>query len=551
MLAREEQAEDPRGDRQWESIPNLVASAAKRFGSTEALVDGETRLSFADLADQTMQATRAVIAAGVAHGDRVAIWAPNIAEWVLCALGALGAGAVVVPLNTRYKGPEAADVLARSGAVTLFTVQGFLGNDYPAMLAGSALPDLKRIVLLREDGERGAGTQEIATSTGEAPLISWAAFLASGSQISPAEFQARWDSVRGEDLSDLIFTSGTTGRPKGAMTTHAQTLRTFATWASIVGLTHGDRYLVVNPFFHTFGYKAGIIASLISGATIVPEAVFDVDRVLAKVATERISMLPGPPTLYQSILDHTERSKYDLSSLRLAVTGAAAVPVHLIERMRSELTFSTVLTAYGLTESTGVVTMCRRGDAADTISATSGRAIPDVEVQVIDSTGKALAAGEAGEITVRGYNVVMGYFGDPEATSDAIDTEGWLHTGDVGVLDASGNLAITDRIKDMFIVGGFNVYPAEIEAALLRHPSIAQVAVIGIPDERQGEVGCAVVVARAGANCETLPGEVIAWSRDQMANFKVPRRVEMMESLPLNASGKVLKRELRAKLTGH
>jgi len=552
-------SEDPRGDLAFTSVPGLVASAAARFGEAEALVDGDLRLSFSGLEAGALRVTKAAMAAGIQPGDRIAIWAPNMAEWVLAALGLLGAGAVLVPLNTRFKGPEAAFVLKRSGARALFTVRGFLGIDYPAMLEEQDIPDLERIVLLRDDDE---GTFSEPTRTDEVPIFGWSEFLAGadgvvegdmslvGRPVDDHEVMAAWRAVAPGDLSDIIFTSGTTGRPKGALTTHAQTLRTFATWASIVGLAEGDRYLIVNPFFHTFGYKAGIVASLIAGATIVPEPVFDVDRVLEKVAAERITMLPGPPTLYQSILDHPRRSAYDLSSLRLAVTGAAAVPVELILRMRTELTFSTVLTAYGLTESTGVVTMCRRGDDPDVISHTSGRAIPDIEVRIVDDSGTVLPAGVPGEIVVRGYTVVSGYFEDPEATAEAIDPDGFLHTGDVGVMDPHGNVTITDRLKDMFIVGGFNAYPAEIEGTLLRHPGVSQVAVVGVPDPRMGEVGCAFVVPRPGTDGPALAGDLAAWARDQMANYKVPRLVLVVDALPLNASGKVLKTELRARAAG-
>jgi acyl-CoA synthetase (AMP-forming)/AMP-acid ligase II len=421
------------------------------------------------------------------------------------------------------------------------------------MLEDEDVPHLERIILLRDD----EGTTSEVTKTDEVPIFGWHEFLAGadgvvecdegvvGAPVDVSAERARWHSVTGEDLSDVIFTSGTTGRPKGAMTTHAQTLRTFATWASIVGLAEGDRYLVVNPFFHTFGYKAGIIACLMQGATIVPEPVFDVDKVLATVAAQHITVLPGPPTLYQSILDHPRRDHYDLSSLRLAVTGAAVVPVELVKRMRSELTFSTVLTAYGLTESTGTVTMCRQGDDPETIAHTSGRAIPGLEVRVVDTDGVEVGRGQPGEIVVRGYTVVSGYFEDPDATADAIDALGWLHTGDIGVMDDAGNVRITDRKKDMFIVGGFIAYPAEIEGALLRHPGVAQAAVIGVPDERMGEVGFAFVVARPGADPGSLGEELVAWSRDQMANYKVPRHIEVIDALPVNASGKVLKTELR------
>jgi acyl-CoA synthetase (AMP-forming)/AMP-acid ligase II len=280
--------------------------------------------------------------------------------------------------------------------------------------------------------------------------------------------------------------------------------------------------------------------------------VFDVDRVLETIGRERITMLPGPPTLYQSILDHPRRGEHDLSSLRLAVTGAAVVPVELIRRMRSELTFRTVLTAYGLTESTGVVTMCRQGDEPEVIATTSGRAIPGIEVAVVGDEPAAapLPVGEPGEIVVRGYTVMRGYFEDPEATAEAIDAGGWLHTGDIGVMDPAGNVRITDRKKDMFIVGGFNAYPAEIEGMLLRHAGVAQVAVVGMPDERLGEVGVAFVVPRPSADPGTLAEDLAAWARGTMANYKVPRRVEVVEALPLNASGKVLKTELRARLSG-
>jgi acyl-CoA synthetase (AMP-forming)/AMP-acid ligase II len=562
--AAEPAPDDPRGDLRWGSIPGLVRDAAERFADKEALVDGDLRLSFSDLADQALEITRAAVAIGVSPGDRVAIWAPNSAAWVVAALGLVGSGAVLVPINTRFKGGEAAHILRSSGARALFTVQSFLGNDYPSMLAGEDVPDLERIVLLGDSpgNESGGHEHEPAelyevTRLDEIPVYGWNEFLAAedgvvecesavaGHRVERSDAAERWRSVTATDLSDLMFTSGTTGSPKGAMTTHAQTLRAFATWASIVGLREGDRYLVVNPFFHTFGYKAGILACLMQGATLVPVNVFDVDRVLAMIPAESISVIPGPPTLYQSILDHPDRQSHDLSTLRLAVTGAAVVPVELVKKMRSELEFETVLTAYGLTESTGVVTMCRRNDTPEVIASTSGRAIPGLEVGVVDATGKEVTRGDPGEVVVRGYTVISGYFANPEATSEAIDADGWLHTGDIGVMDQEDNLRITDRTKDMYVVGGFNAYPAEIEGILLKHPSVAQVAVVGVPDERLGEVGCAFVVAAPGDDVEAIPEQIKAWAKDEMANYKVPREVRIVKSLPLNASGKVLKTELR------
>jgi len=449
-----------------------------------------------------------------------------------------------VPFNTRYRGEEAAQLLARSRARLLFTVDGFLGAHYPAMLraAGVALPALETVVVLPDV----AGT--VAGDASDPSALAWASFLARGARVTETDVARLAATVVPDDVGDLMFTSGTTGQPKAVPATHAQSLRVFATWGELVGLRPGDRYLVVAPFFHTFGYKAGWLAALQAGAVVHPEPQLDVARVLGRIAAERINVLPGPPTLYLSLLAHPARAAADLSSLRLAVTGAASVPVELVRRMGSELGFATVLTAYGLTETTGVATMCRAGDDAETIATTSGRAIPDVEVAIVDDAGQPLAAGEVGEIVVRGYNVMRGYVDDAAATAETIDGAGWLRTGDLGALDARGYLRITDRKKDMFIVGGFNAYPAEIEGVLVRHPAIAQVAVVGAPDERLGEVGVAFVVARPDA--AVTEAELIAWSRERMANFKVPRRVTVVERLPLNASGKVLKGELRALARG-
>ena len=514
----------------------MVAQRAAELGERLAIVDGSQALSFAGLAQRVDESARALIASGVEKGDRVAIWAPNIWEWIVCALAIHSVGGVMVPVNTRYRGIEAGYLLQKSQAKVLFTVTGFLDVDYVALLrdAGAELPALAEIVVLR----------------GEAPeeTLSYGTFLQRASDVPRSATEERSATVSGDDVADILFTSGTTGKPKGAICTHAQNLRVYDHWSSIVGLREGDRYLIVLPFFHSFGYKAGWFSALLRGATIFPEPVFDVDVVLRRIQDDRITMLPGPPALYQSILLHPERASFDISSLRLAVTGAASIPVELIQRMKDELGFETVITAYGLTESCGVVTMCRLDDDAETIATTSGRAIPDVEVRIIDSSGRPLPPNEPGEIVVRGYNVMKGYLDAPEETRKAIDEDGWLHTGDIGTLDERGNIKITDRLKDMFIVGGFNAYPAEIENTLLKMPGVGEVAVIGVPDERLGEVGMAFIVPAPGQSL--TPDAVIRWSRERMANFKVPRRVEVLDALPRNATGKVVKFELRERARG-
>ncbi|WP_306820027.1 fatty acid--CoA ligase family protein [Streptomyces sp. DSM 40750] len=546
---------DGRGDVEWGTVPGLVRSAVERFGGVEAVVDGRTRVSYAELGARVERAAGACVANGVRVGDRVAIWAPNSLDWIVSALGAVSAGAVLVPLNTRFKGGEAADVLARSRTKLLFITGTFLGTSYVASLRRAAGADSGR---RRAPGTGGAGEspgplpglphlEQVVVLADDAPadFRTWKDFLASGDGVGAGEVRARSAALTGDSPSDLVFTSGTTGRPKGAVITHAQTLRAYEVWSELAGLRQGDRYLIVNPFFHTFGYKAGVIACLMRGATMIPQPVFNVETAMANVASERVSVLPGPPTLHQSLLDHPARDDYDLSALRLVVTGAAVVPLQLVERLRAELCVDTVLTAYGLSEASGIVTMCRRGDEPSVIASTSGRAIPGTQVRVVGPTGAPLPPGSPGEVLVRGFNVMRGYFEDPAETARAVTADGWLRTGDVGVLDDAGNLRITDRIKDMFIVGGFNAYPAEIEQLLGLHPDVADVAVIGIPDARLGEVGKAYVVRRPGSL--VTADDLIAWSRREMANYKVPRAVDFVGELPRNASGKVVKGELRGR----
>jgi acyl-CoA synthetase (AMP-forming)/AMP-acid ligase II len=519
----------PTDSYQARTLPQVVVDAAAVHGQRTAITDGEVSISYAGLDAARVRAARAFIAAGLQKGDRIAIWAPNIYQWIVAAIGAQSLGGVLVPLNTRLKGAEAAYILRASGARLLFTVGDFLGVNYPHQLRDEDIPDLEQIVML----------------SGEADdTVSWEAFLAAGEAIDPDQVARRADALDPGDTLDILFTSGTTGRPKGVVTSHGQNIRTFETWSATVGLRSDDNYLIINPFFHSFGYKAGWLASIIRGARMLPVQSFDLDRVLEQIARERVSMIPGPPTIYQSLLAHPRRDEYDLSSLRLAVTGAAPVPVSLVEQMRDELGFEVVVTAYGLTESCGVVSICRADDSPERISHSSGRAMDGVEMKCVDAEGNTVPAGSEGEIWCRGFNVMQGYLDNPEETARTITPDGWLRTGDVGVMDDDGYVRITDRIKDMFIVGGFNCYPAEIENTLCGMPGVARAAVIGVPDERMGEVARAYIVPAAGAALDEAA--VIAWSRDHMVNYKVPRSVCFVDDFPMNASGKVLKNELRA-----
>lgn len=467
----------------------MVLSAADRFGDAEAIVDGPLRLTFRQVVERIRCAAGKFADLGIGNGDRVAIWAPNSAEWIIAAFGLLTAGGVLVPVNTRFKTEEAGDIIARSGAKAVLVQKGFLNQDYTAP-AGIPVIDVK------------------------------SDFLSGGSPFERA--------VSGTDVSDVIFTSGTTGSPKGAMMNHRQTLRMYEEWATLADLREGDRYLQINPYFHTFGLKAGLIASFLRGATMLPVAVFDVDAVVDLIGRERITVLPGPPTLYHSLLSVHGKAK--LSTLRAGVTGAADIPVELVRRIHSELPFQTLMTGYGLTEA-GNVTLSRPGDSFEDVATTAGVPCEGVEVRIADD----------GEVLVRGYGVMQGYLDDPVASAEAIDADGWLYTGDLGNFNDAGRLRIVGRKKDMFIVGGFNAYPAEIEGFLLNHPAVAQAAVIGVPDERMGQVGKAFVVRKG----EISADELIDWCRDRMAGFKVPRAVQFLDSLPLNATGKVMKDQLR------
>ncbi len=511
--------DDPR------TIPQVLDRIADQFSEHDALVTPDRRLTFAELRDEVRRAAAAMIDLGVGAGDRVAIWSPNTWHWVVACLASTYARGVLVPLNTRYTASEASDILARTGAPLLFASGEFLGADNAASIDRDTLPELRHVV--RVPIEKDDGT--------------WDEFMSRSADLGAVD--ARAAAVKPDDVSDILFTSGTTGRSKGALCAHRQSLAGSAAWAECGQITSEDRYLCINPFFHNFGYKAGILACLQTGATLIPQLTFDPEQAMRAVADHRITVLPGPPTIYQTLLDHPKRGDYDLSSLRFAVTGAAVVPVVLIERMQTELDIDIVLTAYGLTEANGFGTMCRADDDAVTVATTCGRPIADFELRIDNPSDEG-----AGEVLLRGPNVMLGYLDDPEGTAAAIDADGWLHTGDVGRVDDAGNLKITDRLKDMYICGGFNVYPAEVEQVLARLEGVAESAVIGVPDERLGEVGKAFIVSLPGV---TLDEEtVIAYTREHLANFKTPRAVEFLDVLPRNPGGKVVKPLLRKELDG-
>ncbi|MGY9075324.1 MAG: AMP-binding protein [Acidimicrobiales bacterium] len=519
------------GDEIPNNYPALIERAATRFADSEAISDGEMSMTYAELGTRVDDCAAALVASGIDPGDRVGLWAPNAWEWVVAALGILRAGAVIVPVNTRFKGREAAYVLDKAEVKLLFTVVGFLGNDYVTDLreSGESVSTLGQTVVLR--GDTPAGT------------VGFAEFVARGSAGDLAEVKRRSAAATGDDLGLIMFTSGTTGLPKGVMVAQGPILHGSQHSARELGMRQDDRMLVINPFFHAFGFNGAITFCLMHGATILPHPVFDIPKVLQRIEDDKVTVFPAPPAIFQGLLNHADLADYDTSSLRSALTGGANVLVETVVAMREVLGFDVVITAYGMTETCGFGSLCLASDPPEVVASTSGRAIPGVEFRIVDDDGVDCPTGHPGELLVRGVIVMRGYLDAPEQTAETIDSDGWMKTGDICVLDENGYLDITDRKKDMYINGGFNVYPAEIERVMAEHSDIGQVAVIGIADERLGEVGAAFIVATPSA--DPVEAEIISWCREQMANYKVPRHVWTVDALPLNPSGKVLKTDLR------
>jgi acyl-CoA synthetase (AMP-forming)/AMP-acid ligase II len=506
-------------------IVSAVLDACERFGDLVAFRDDGVDVSFTELRNLVLDAVRGFIGQGVEPGDRIGLCAPNSGRWMVAALGIQGAGGVLVPLNTRFKGEELAYILSCSGA------RGIVLDDASrrlSMIRAADGPELDKGLVVDLDGD------------------DWERFLAGGTPVSETEALERVANVGPGDLSDILFTSGTTGHPKGVPFTHAQSVRAYGDLGDGFGFRAGDRFLLIPPFFHALGYKSGWFAALLHGVTVLPERRFDSRRMLDRIEEDRVTMMIGPPTIFEELLGQPGRRDRDLSSLRLVVPSATNVPPELVRRMRSELGIEHVLTGYGLTEASAIVSYSRAGDEPDRVADSVGRPAPGVAVHVVDEDGQPVGPGCRGDILVGGYTVMSGYWEDPAATDVALTPEGLLRTGDIGELDEHGFLRITGRKKDMLLVGGFNVYPAEVERILAQHPSVGEVAVVGMPDQRLGEVGCAFVVPAAGTT--VVASEVQDWARNRMANYKIPRLIEVVSDLPRNPSMKVLRGELRERI---
>ena len=518
-------------------IPKIVEHAAARYGEKPFCIaeDGAVT-SFAAFARRVAGFGAELLDTGVRKGDRVAVLAPNSVEWIVAATAVMSIGAIMVPINTRFKGPEIRYVLEKARTCVVCTVGSFLGTDYPATIIAAAggpgegrpAADLPHLLKIIELDRSGFAPEQI-------------------SDTARAAFAAAADAVTADTTADILFTSGTTGSPKGAMHSHAQGLWMAGLWNESNDVTDADRTAVVNPFFHSFGYRSGWVSALTAGMTLYPLATFDAGALLALIERERITQLSGAPTVFFSLMQHPDFEKRDISSLRSGHTGGAKTPPDIIRAGYDRLGFDIFLTSFGQTEATAMISTNRAGDPIEAIVTTVGRPIPLEEWRIVDEQGRDMPQGESGELLVRGPNVMQGYFEDPEQTAATIDADGWLHTGDVAAMDEEGRLRILDRIKDIVIVGGFNAYPVEIEIMLGQHPALAEVAVIGLPDERMGEVTAACVVPKPGHGL-TL-AELTEWARERMANYKVPRHLFVLDDMPRTPLGKIQKFELRKMAT--
>jgi HIP---CoA ligase len=510
------------------TVPAALARAAAQWPDGEALAEPGRRITFPQELAQVRKYARAIIAAGCDPGDRVAVWAPNSIAWVLAAYGAYAAGCVLVPVSTRFKAGEAEPVLRRSGARLLFTVPEFRGNHYVEMALSMRLPGLSIITMSGRVAQTG--------------VISLTEFLGGASAVPATQQAGRETAIRGDDTATVLFTSGTTGRSKAVMLAHQASVRAFRDYGQTLGFRPGDRQLGIPPFFHGFGLHGCLLTSLLAGATVLPVPVFDTAAVAGLIDRERITVLSGPPTVYLGLLQCAAADPAPFRSLRLGIVGATSFSRADFAAARDGLGLEVIASGYGLTETTTFVSTTSDQDDFEVAATTSGRPGEGIEVRIADDDGRDRPLGEDGQILVRGYTVMQGYLDDD--TGGIIDADGWLHTGDVGHLDPAGRIIVVDRKKDMFIVGGFNAYPAEIEQMLATREDIAEVAVIGVPDRRLGEVAKAFVVPQAGNVID--PAELIGWCREHMANYKVPRAVQVVQALPRNTTGKVLKYELRA-----
>ncbi len=514
-----------------ETIGHNFERTASIHRDIEALVDVPSgrRWTYGELDAEIDLVARALLASGIQRGDRVGIWAPNCAEWTILQFATAKAGAILVTVNPAYRTHELAYVLTHSGVRLLFSATEFKGSDYRSMVAEvrAELPDLTEVVFL------GSGD--------------WAQLRLRAEHVSTEDLRRRMAALRADDPINIQYTSGTTGSPKGAVLSHRNILNNGFFVTDLINLRPGDRLCIPVPFYHGFGMVMGNLGCTTHGATIViPAAGFDPAATLAAVETERCTALYGVPTMFIAMLGHPDLARRDVSSLRTGIMAGSPCPVEVMKRCRDELNMTEVAIAYGMTETSPVSCQTLVDDDLNRRTATVGRAHPHVEIKIVDPTaGTIVQRGETGEFCTRGYSVMIGYWADVDRTREAVDEDGWMHTGDLAVMRDDGYCQIVGRIKDMVIRGGENVYPREIEEFLHTHPDIVDVQVIGVPDEKYGEEICAWIKMRPGADALDVEA-VRAFATGKLAHYKIPRYIHLVDDFPMTVTGKVRKVDMRA-----
>ena len=493
------------------------------------------RLTYAEFGREVERVARSLLALGIDKGDRVGIWSPNCAAWAYVQFAAARVGAILVNINPAYRANEMAYAVNQSGVRLLITAPSFKASDYIERIAEvrAGLPELERVVVI---GDRRTGVE------GD---LAWDQFLALGEAVPAADVQAREAALGCYDPINIQYTSGTTGNPKGATLTHHNILNNGKMIAETLRYTSADRVCIPVPLYHCFGMGVGNLGCVVSGATMVyPAPSFEPEATLEAIQDERCTSIYGVPTMFIAQLDHPDFSKFDLTSLRTGIMAGSPCPIETMKRVISDMHASEVCIAYGMTETAPVSFITRPKDSVERRVSTVGQVATDVEAKVVDTeTGETVPIGTPGEVCTRGYLVMRGYWKNPEATSEAIDAEGWMHTGDLGVMDEHGYLNIVGRSKDMVIRGGENLYPIEIEQVLFQHPAVASAQVIGVPDERMGEELMAWVVLREGASAGEE--ELRSHCRENLAHFKTPRYWKFVTEFPLTVTGKVQKFRMR------
>jgi fatty-acyl-CoA synthase len=511
-----------------ETIGASLRRTVERFADREALVVRHQgyRATYSQLWEQVGLAARALIANGVRKGDRVGIWAPSRFEWFVVQFATARIGAILVTINPAYKAAELEYALRKAGVSLLVMSRGFRQADYAAMLAQArpACPELRSVIVLESE---------------------WCTFLAEGTWVSERELAAREATLQPRDPINIQYTSGTTGFPKGATLSHRNILNNAYLTAHVLRYTERDRVCVPVPFYHCFGMVLGNLACVTHGAcTVVPAESFEAREVLASIDEERCTSLYGVPTMFIAELAEPGLDDFDLTSLRTGIMAGAPCPVEVMNQVRSRMHMEQVTIGCGMTETAPLSTQTAVDDPVDRRVSTVGRVHPHVEVKVIDpATGATVPRGTSGEQCTRGYSVMLGYFDDPGATAAAIDADGWMHTGDLAVMDDEGYVRIVGRIKDMIIRGGENIYPRELEEFLYRLPEIEQVEVFGVPSQRYGEEVMAWVRLRKGAH--VTGDELAAACRGRIATYKIPRYWKIVDTFPTTITGKVQKYRMR------